>query len=88
MKRRRSFLPALSWLIVLLPLVGAFFYTPLAFGGVTQQTMGILDLLLAAGGSMWLVLLLFQRRQKGTEIDSNLWIGCTGRVQKRTRLRQ
>lgn len=62
MKRRRSLLPALSWLIVLLPLVGAFFYTPLAFGGVTQDTMGMLDLLLAAGASMWLGLLLFQRR--------------------------
>jgi len=62
MKRRRSYLPPLSWLIVLLPLVGAFFFTPLAFGGVTRETMGILDLLLAAGGCMWLGLLLFQRR--------------------------
>ncbi|MEQ1839953.1 MAG: O-antigen ligase family protein [Verrucomicrobiales bacterium] len=62
MKWRHLSLPPLSWLVVLLPLLGAFFYTPLAFGGVTPETVRVLDILLAASVVMWMVLLACQRR--------------------------
>lgn len=62
MKLKHLQIPPLRWIIVLLPLLGAFFYVPLAFGGVTPETMKVLDILLVVSGIFWLVLLALRKR--------------------------
>lgn len=55
-------LPPLRWLAVLAPLLAAFFYAPLAFGGTTPDTVKVIDGLLFHGFLLWLCVLVFERR--------------------------
>lgn len=55
-------IPPLHWIIVLLPLFGAIFYVPLAFGGVTPDTMMVMDIILAVAALFWIGLLAYRRR--------------------------
>lgn len=55
-------IPPSGWLIVLSPLIAAFFYAPLAFGCVTPSTVAVLDQLLALSFVLWAGLLIFERR--------------------------
>jgi len=62
MKFKHLQIPPLRWIIVLLPLIGAFFYVPLAFGGVTPETVMVLDILLAVAAGLWILLLIYRKR--------------------------
>lgn len=62
MKLKHLQIPPLRWIMVLLPILAAFFYVPLAFGGVTPGTMMVMDILLAVSGVFWLVLLAIRKR--------------------------
>ena len=55
-------LPPLRWLAALAPLLVAFFYAPLAFGGSTPGTVAVLDWLLFHGFLLWLCVLVIERR--------------------------
>jgi O-antigen ligase len=55
-------LPPWRWLAVLAPLVAALFYAPLAFGGTTPWTRGVIDWLLVHGFALWLCALVLERR--------------------------
>lgn len=62
MKWNLENMPPLRWLAVLAPLVGAFFYIPLAFGGTTPESVRVLDWLLLHAFVLWLAVLVLERR--------------------------
>ena len=62
MKWNLENLPPLRWLAVLAPLVAAFFYIPLAFGGTTPESVRVLDWLLLHAFVLWLAVLVLERR--------------------------
>jgi O-antigen ligase len=62
MRWTHEHLPPLRWLAALAPLVAAFFYAPLAFGGTTPDTVKVIDGLLFHGFLLWLCVLVFERR--------------------------
>jgi O-antigen ligase len=55
-------LPPWRWLAALLPATVAFFYGPIAFGGVTPDTQMVLDRLLGHSFLLWLCVLVLERR--------------------------
>ena len=55
-------IPSVGWLVVLSPLIGAFFYAPLAFGGTIPSTVVVLDQLLALSFVLWMGLLVYEQR--------------------------
>ncbi len=55
-------LPPWRWLAALLPLTVAFFYGPIFFGGVTPDTLMVLDRFLGHSFLLWLCLLVLERR--------------------------
>lgn len=62
MTSRQRLTPTWGWLVVLGPLIAAFFWAPLAFGGTTPFTVAILDQLLALSFVLWIGLLLYEWR--------------------------
>jgi len=62
MTSRQRLTPTWGWLLVLGPLLAAFFWAPLAFGGTTPFTVGVLDQLLALSFVLWLGLLIYEWR--------------------------
>lgn len=63
MKWNLENMPPLRWLAVLAPLVAAFFYIPLAFGGTTPDSVRVLDWLLLHSFVLWLAVLVLERRR-------------------------
>jgi O-antigen ligase len=55
-------LPPRRWLAALVPATVAFFYGPIAFGGVTPDTLMVLDWFLAHSFLLWLCVLVLERR--------------------------
>lgn len=62
MKSGSRVIPFGVWLLVLAPLLVAFFWGPLAFGGTTPGGVQVIDLLFTASFVLWLFLLLFEQR--------------------------
>lgn len=62
MRKLTAQLPDAGWLLVLAPLVAAFFYAPLAFGGTTPQSVEVIDALFAASFGLWIIHLAVTRR--------------------------
>ncbi|MBL9156013.1 MAG: O-antigen ligase family protein [Verrucomicrobiales bacterium] len=65
-------LPPTRWLVALAPLVAAFFYVPLAFGGTTPESVRVLDWLLLHGFLLWVCVLVLERRLP--RLPLALWI--------------
>jgi len=51
-----------GWVVVLGPIIAAFFWAPLAFGGTTPATLRLLDEFLVLSFVLWLGLLLYEWR--------------------------
>jgi O-antigen ligase len=62
MSRLLEILPPWRWLAALFPATIAFFYAPIAFGGLTPDTVTALDRLLAHSFLLWLCVLVLERR--------------------------
>ena len=56
----------------LAPFLAAFFYAPLAFGGTTPETVGVLDRLLFHGFLLWVCVLILE--QRSARIPRLFWI--------------
>lgn len=62
MPSRQRLTPTWGWLVVLAPLLAAYFWGPLAYGGTTPFTVRVLDALLAISFVLWLGLLFYEWR--------------------------